>query len=53
MLTMNGQKTKLCPYCGTRVNLLNAPKIASADNSFEASTILRKLKREEGFTSKP
>ncbi len=53
MLISKGQKTKLCPYCGSHVNLLKAQKVAAADNSFEASNILRKLKSEQGFTSKP
>jgi glutaredoxin len=53
MLTTKGQKTKICPYCGAHVNLLKAQKVAAATNSFEASTLLRKLKSEEGFSSKP
>jgi len=53
MLISKGQKTKLCPYCGAHVNLLKAQKVAAASNSFEASNILRKLKSEQGFTSKP
>ena len=53
MLATNEQKTKACPYCGERVNLLKAQKMASAASSFEASIILRKLKSEDGFPSKP
>ena len=53
MLTTKGQKTKTCPYCGAHVNLLKAQKVAAANNSFEASNLLRKLKSEEGFTRKP
>jgi hypothetical protein len=52
MLTSKGQKTKICPYCGTQVNLLKAQKVASAANAFEASEILRKLKSEQGFSPK-
>jgi len=52
MLTTKGQKTKICPYCGAHVNLLQAQKIASASNAFEASEILRKLKSEQGFNRK-
>ena len=52
MLTAKGQKTKICPYCGTHVNLMKAQKVASADNAFEASEILRKLKSEQGFEPK-
>ena len=52
MLTAKEQKTKICPYCGTHVNLLHAQKVAAAANSFEASEILRKLKRDQGFSPK-
>jgi hypothetical protein len=52
MLTTKGQKTKICPYCGARVNLLYAQKVASANTPFEASTLLRKLKSEQGFNRK-
>jgi hypothetical protein len=50
MLVTTAQKTKLCPYCGAHVNLSLAVKVASAKNPFEASTLLRKLKNEKGFT---
>jgi hypothetical protein len=53
MLTAKGQKTKVCPYCGAHVNLLLAQKVSSASNAFEASELLRKLKREQGFNRKP
>ena len=49
MLTAKDQKTKICPYCGTHVNLLHTQKVAAANNAFEASEILRKLKSEKGF----
>jgi hypothetical protein len=52
MLISKGQKTKICPYCGTHVDLLKAQKVASATNPFEASEILRKLKSEQGFNPK-
>jgi hypothetical protein len=52
MLTVKGQKTKICPYCGSHVDLLRAQKVASATNALEASEMLRKLKREQGFGSK-
>jgi len=52
MLTTKTQKTKVCPYCGAHVNLRKAQKIASASSAFEASTILRKLKSEQGFPAK-
>jgi DnaJ-class molecular chaperone len=52
MITIKGQKTKTCPYCGAHVDLLQVQKIAQASNAFEASTMLRKLKTEEGFNHK-
>jgi acetyl-CoA carboxylase beta subunit len=50
MLTAKAQKTKICPYCDTRVNLLHVERVAAAKTSVEASEILRKLKSEKGFT---
>jgi hypothetical protein len=49
MLTTKTQKTKTCPYCGARVDLSCAQKIASANTPIEASKVLRKLKSEKGF----
>ena len=43
------QKTRTCPYCGTRVNVRRAKRIASAENAFKASEILREIKRRKGF----
>jgi DNA-directed RNA polymerase subunit RPC12/RpoP len=46
------QKTRTCPYCGWRVELKRAKKLSSAENAFEASKILKKLKsrgRVEGL----
>ena len=53
MLTTKNQKTKTCPYCNTHVNLQNAQKIAAANNAYEASEILKKLKTQQGFNHKP
>jgi predicted RNA-binding Zn-ribbon protein involved in translation (DUF1610 family) len=50
MLVAKEQKTKICPYCGTNVNLLRAQKVASANTAMEASEILKNLKKEKGFT---
>jgi len=50
MLTAKLQKTKICPYCGAHVDLSKAKKVASAENAFEASNLLRKLKSEKGFS---
>jgi len=44
LLARAKQKTKTCPYCGFKVILDKAKKVASAENSYEASTILRRLK---------
>ncbi len=43
-LAAKNQKTKVCPYCGTQINLQKARKIAAADSAIEASEMLRKLK---------
>ncbi len=48
-MAKKGQKTKLCPYCGSRVDMLRALRVASASNAFKASAMLRKLKSEQGF----
>jgi acetyl-CoA carboxylase beta subunit len=53
MLAANMQKTKICPYCGTQVNLMRAQRVAAAKNAMEASEMLRKLKSEQGFTNNP
>jgi DNA-directed RNA polymerase subunit RPC12/RpoP len=53
MLAAQTQKTKLCPYCGVRVNLQKAQRLAVASNAAEASEMLRRLKAEKGFTHKP
>ncbi|MEM3578067.1 MAG: DUF1922 domain-containing protein [Candidatus Bathyarchaeia archaeon] len=38
------QKTRTCPYCGFKLDLRRAKKVASAKNAFEASALLRSLK---------
>jgi len=40
------QKTKTCPYCGFKIHIYKARKVASAENAYEASAILRKLKSD-------
>jgi len=40
------QKTRTCPYCGSKVDLSKAKRLASAENAYEASKILRKLKSD-------
>jgi DNA-directed RNA polymerase subunit RPC12/RpoP len=40
------QKAKTCPYCGFKINVQKARKVASAENAYDASEILRKLKSD-------
>jgi hypothetical protein len=46
LLAAVNQKTRTCPYCGARVDLQRAKRLARAQNAFEASEILRKIKSE-------
>ena len=50
LMATNEQKTRTCPYCGSRIDLKRAKRIASAKNAFEASEILRDLKSRKGFS---
>jgi DNA-directed RNA polymerase subunit RPC12/RpoP len=49
-LAADNQKTRMCPYCGTRVDVRRAKKVASAKNAFEASQMLRSLKSRKRFS---
>ena len=51
-LAADGQKTKTCPYCGTRVDVRRAKKVAAAKSAFEASEMLRDIKSRKGFSRK-
>jgi len=51
-MAADGQKTKTCPYCGTRVDVRRAKKVAAAKSAFEASEILRDIKSRKGFSRK-
>ena len=42
------QKTKVCPYCGKRVNLQKVLRVAQATNAVEASELLKQLKFQKG-----
>ncbi|MGQ9531097.1 MAG: DUF1922 domain-containing protein [Candidatus Bathycorpusculaceae bacterium] len=44
LLAMAGQKTRTCPYCGAKVSLDKARKVASASSAHEVSMIMRRLK---------
>ena len=46
LLAKNGQKSRTCPYCGSRILLEKARRVASAQNANEASAILRRLKEK-------
>jgi uncharacterized Zn finger protein (UPF0148 family) len=46
LLAKTGQKTRTCPYCGARVEVEKAKTVGSAENAYEASALLRRLKRE-------
>jgi DNA-directed RNA polymerase subunit M/transcription elongation factor TFIIS len=40
------QRTRTCPYCGTKVQVQKAKRLASAETAFQASEMLRKLKTQ-------
>jgi len=46
------QKTRTCPYCGSKVALDRAKRVASAENANEAAIILRRLKRDAALKRK-
>jgi DNA-directed RNA polymerase subunit M/transcription elongation factor TFIIS len=46
LLAAKTQKTRACPYCGARVELQKAKRLASAKTAFEASEMLRKIKAQ-------
>ncbi|MGQ9624483.1 MAG: DUF1922 domain-containing protein [Candidatus Bathycorpusculaceae bacterium] len=39
-------KTRTCPYCGSKVVIEKAKRVASAENAQKASAILQELKRK-------
>ena len=52
MLATIDQKTRVCPFCGAKVNLLRAKRLASAENSMMASEMLRKIKSDRQLNTK-
>jgi DNA-directed RNA polymerase subunit RPC12/RpoP len=50
LLAKTEQKTRSCPYCGTKVAIEKAKKLAQAKDAYEASTLLRKLKADSRLT---
>jgi len=51
-LAIEKQKTKSCTYCGARIKIHKAIRIASAGNSYEASKKLKNYKEKKGFNKK-
>ncbi|MCK5628509.1 DUF1922 domain-containing protein [Candidatus Bathyarchaeota archaeon] len=51
LIAIQDQKTRSCSYCGARITISKAEKVAIAKNSFEASKILRKLKMRKDSNS--
>jgi DNA-directed RNA polymerase subunit RPC12/RpoP len=47
LLAKTDQKTRTCPYCGSKIFLEKAKKAAVAKNANEASALLRKLKEKK------
>ncbi|MEM3725516.1 MAG: DUF1922 domain-containing protein [Candidatus Bathyarchaeia archaeon] len=45
-LAKSEHKTRTCPYCGSKVIIEKAKKVASAENAQRASAILQELKRK-------
>ena len=41
------QKSRTCPYCGVRVETRRANKVASAEDAFTASRVVRSLKEQK------
>jgi predicted RNA-binding Zn-ribbon protein involved in translation (DUF1610 family) len=44
LLAKADQRTRTCPYCGAQVIVSKARNVATAENAYAASEILRKLK---------
>jgi hypothetical protein len=51
LLAAKSQKTKTCPYCNQKVNMIAAQKVASAPTAFEASEMLKILKNKKACNS--
>ncbi len=47
MLAKTEQKTRACPYCGSKVHVEKARILGTAENAFEASELLRRLKKKD------
>jgi len=49
MLIADTQKSRACPYCGTRIEARRALVLAAAEDAFTASKVLRELKEHKKF----
>jgi DNA-directed RNA polymerase subunit RPC12/RpoP len=49
LLATNDQKTRTCPYCNKRIDVKKAKHITSAKNPYEASKILKNIKKQKRF----
>jgi predicted RNA-binding Zn-ribbon protein involved in translation (DUF1610 family) len=49
LMAAEAQKTRTCPYCGAKIDLRRANRLAAAEDAFTASNILRELKKRKGF----
>lgn len=47
LLAKGGQRTRTCPYCGVKVILAKARKVAVVNNAETASRLLMKYKAKE------
>jgi DNA-directed RNA polymerase subunit RPC12/RpoP len=46
LLAAEDKKTRTCPHCSKRIDVQKSVKIASAKDAFEASELLREIKRK-------
>lgn len=46
LLAKEHTKTRTCPYCGSKVTLEKAKKVAAEESADKASALLRKLKEK-------
>ena len=52
LLATINQKTRTCPYCGTKVDLNKTKRLAKSENAIDASEILRKIKAQRQINTK-
>jgi len=50
-LVTDGQRTRTCPYCGSRVDTIKSRRIATAEDAFTASEMLREIKTKKKTSS--